>query len=93
MNEAQDDSEARTTRVRARPTVWEVIIAEDDTEIDLEELAAFAEGRLPPTQHQRVGQSIARSPRAIDILDALLEFLAEEQETGPTRTETIRRFD
>jgi hypothetical protein len=82
MNEARNRRVLPAARVRAGPGIWEVMVAEDDTEIDLEELAAFAEGRLPPAQHQRLRQSIARSPRAMDILDALLDFLAEEQETG-----------
>jgi hypothetical protein len=81
MNEARKRRGLPAERVRAGPTIWEVMVAEDDTELNLEELAVFAEGRLPPAQHQRLRQSIVRSPRAMDILDALLEFLAEETQS------------
>lgn len=78
----RDDDEAE---VETKPGIWDILVAEDDTEVDLEELAAFTEGRLPPAQHEDMRRLAARSPRAMELVDSLQDFMeAEAAETTTT---------
>lgn len=66
-------------QIPPRAGVWDVLLAEDETELDPELLAAFVAGRLDPQQHEAVRQLVARSPKAMDMVDALYEFLEESR--------------
>lgn len=51
--------------------IWDALTDEDDVRVDANLLAAYAEGRLSDQQRARVRRRIRRSPRAMEILDAL----------------------
>lgn len=57
--------------------IWNSLLAADDTAVDVESLAAFAEGRLSREEREAVRAQIARSPMALEILDSLCEQTAK----------------
>jgi hypothetical protein len=79
MSDRQTKQATREWKFPRRACVWDILLAEDDTEVDPELLAAFAAGRLDPQQHEVVRQLVARSPKAMDMLDSLQTFLEESE--------------
>lgn len=65
-----------------RLSIWDILVADDDTELDPEELAAFVEGRLPPGQHEETRRLVARSPRAMEVVDSLHSLLGSDAASG-----------
>lgn len=64
--------------------IWDTLTAEDETRLDANLLAAYAEGRLSDAERSRVRQLIHRSPRAMEILDAIrAEFPVEASPGAP----------
>ncbi len=64
--------------------IWDTLTAEDETRLDPNLLAAYAEGRLGDAERARVRQLIDRSPRAMEILDAIrTEFPVEAPTDKP----------
>lgn len=86
MREERTNRDRNEMEFRFRSGIWDILVAEDDTHIDLEELAAFAERRLSPAQHENVRRLVSRSPRAMELVDSLQGFLeseaAEAAQTG-----------
>lgn len=57
----------------ARSSIWEELLAADDTAVDVERLAAYAEGRLSAAEREEIRRLIARSPVAMELLDTLCD--------------------
>jgi tetratricopeptide (TPR) repeat protein len=83
MNEKYPD-ESQDRRETSPPMgIWDRLVAEDETEFDPELVAAYVEGRLDTQQHEQVRQLLQRSPRAMDLANALYDFLEEPEEEAP----------
>jgi tetratricopeptide (TPR) repeat protein len=86
MNGQQED--VRDTQGGGTGRIWQALLAADETPVDVELLAAFAEGRLSSEQCRAVRAWVARSPMAMEILDDLydeLDALRDEEATEPAR--------
>lgn len=55
--------------------IWDALLAEDEAEVDVALIAAYAEGRLDERQRQSVKALLARSPRAMQLLSSVREDL------------------
>lgn len=72
--------------------IWDTLTADDHSGLDVNLLAAYAEGRLSDSERARVRRLIDRSPRAMEILDAIrAEFPAAVEPTGPQPLPFVRR--
>jgi hypothetical protein len=61
-------------------SIWDALLAEDQTEIDCEKLAAYAEGRLDPQEREEMRKTVARSSVAMELLDGLHETQEEARD-------------
>jgi tetratricopeptide (TPR) repeat protein len=72
--------------------IWDTLTADDQSGLDVNLLAAYAEGRLSDADRARVRRMIDRSPRAMEILDAIrAEFPASAEQSGSQSLPFVRR--
>jgi tetratricopeptide (TPR) repeat protein len=89
VNDERDAEVNSSSELWPRASIWDVLIAEDETELDVEALAAYAEGRLNTQRREQIRRMIARSPKAMEMLDAL-HAVGREEYTGTEPAATVR---
>lgn len=57
----------------AMSAFWEQLVLEDETELNVEQLAAYADGRLSDTQREQIQRQLAASPSSLETLAILHE--------------------
>ena len=71
--------------------IWDTLTADDQSGLDVNLLAAYAEGRLSDSDRVRVRRLIDRSPRAMEILDAIrVEFPYAAEQPGTQSLPFVR---
>lgn len=78
-----DRTDELATSGRGCGSIWNALLAADDTDVDVELLAAFAEGRLSNAEREAVRAQIARSPMAMEIVDSLYDYVTATDEQAP----------
>jgi hypothetical protein len=74
--------------------IWDTLTADDHSGLDVNLLAAYAEGRLGDSDRARVRRLIDRSPRAMEILDAIrAQFPEVAEQPGPQPRPFARQED